>query len=271
MMLRDLRETAGLSTTQVAEHLGSSQPKVSRIENAVSPVSRGDLLLMLNLYGITDPVEQDKVWQLARAGRERGWWNDFRDAITPSLSAYIGFESSATALQVWAWGIIPGLLQTEAYARALFAGDPARTEPEEVDRLVSARMARQTRVTKGELPLWVVLDESLLRRRIGGAEVLAEQLERLAEPLPGVTVQVLPSQVSWHPGLNGAFTIMEFGEFPTVAFREALTGDTPVEATVDVQRYTLAFDHLRAMALSPAESRDVTASAARELWKEQDK
>lgn len=269
MMLRGLREAAGLSTSQVAEHLGSSQPKVSRIENAVSPVSKGDLVLMLTLYGITDPDEQDRHWQLARAGRERGWWESYRDVITGSLGSYIGFENDATSLKIWSLGVFPGLLQTEAYARALFAADPVRTAPEEVDRLVAARMQRQQRITNDGLTLWVVLDESLLRRRVGSPDVLAEQLERVAEPTPGVTVQVLPSDVGWHPGLSGAFTIMEFAEFPTIAFREALTGDTPVEAARDVGRYTLAFDHLRASALSPVESRKVAASVTRELRKEQ--
>ncbi|ABP52996.1 helix-turn-helix domain-containing protein [Salinispora tropica] len=269
MMLRALREAAELSTAQVAEHLASSQPKVSRIENAVSPVSKGDLMLMLNLYGVTDPDEQDRHWQLARAGRERGWWESYRDVLTGSLGSYIGFENEAESLKIWSWGVFPGLLQTEAYARALFASDPVRTEPEEVDRLVAARMQRQQRIAEDGLNLWVVLDESLLHRQVGPPGVLAKQLERIAEPPPGVTVQVLPSNVGCHPGLSGAFTIMEFAEFPTIAYRETLTGDTPVEAVPDVGRYTLAFDHLRASALSPVESRKAAVSVTRELRKEQ--
>ncbi len=269
MMLRALREAAELSTAQVAEHLASSQPKVSRIENAVSPVSKGDLMLMLNLYGVTDPEEQERHWQLARAGRERGWWESYRDVITGSLGSYIGFENAATSLKIWSLGVFPGLLQTESYARALFAADPVRTEPEEVDRLVAARMQRQQRIENDGLSLWVVLDESLLHRQVGSSEVLAGQLERVTEPPPGVTVQVLPSNIGWHSGLSGAFTIMEFAEYPTIAFREALTGDTPVDGARDVGRYTLAFDHLRASALSPVESQKAAASVTRELRKEQ--
>nr|WP_245603430.1 Scr1 family TA system antitoxin-like transcriptional regulator [Salinispora cortesiana] len=116
---------------------------------------------------VTDPDEQDRHWQLARAGRKRGWWESYRDVLTDSLGSYIGFENDATSLKIWSWGVFPGLLQTEAYARALFASDPVRTEPKEADRLIAARMQRQQRITDDGLNLWVVLDESLLHRQVG--------------------------------------------------------------------------------------------------------
>lgn len=222
---------------------------------------------VLDLYGV-EPGLREQYWQLARAGRERGWWHKYRDVITDNLSTFVAFEAEAQVLHTWSWGAITGLLQTPEYARAIFASDPRWQTPEEIDRLVSARMARQGRMTGGDLDLWVVLDESLLRRQIGGPAVLADQLDRLATPEQGVTVQVLPQSVVWHPGLNGAFTVMQFPEHPTIAFAEALTGDLHVERESEVARYTVAFDHLRAAAASPEESRAHIVKARDALKKE---
>lgn len=267
LRLRGLRVAAGLSADAVAAELGCSQGKISRIELAQTGVGRGDLFLMLDLYGV-EPELREQYWQLARAGRERGWWHSYRDVITDNLSTFVAFEAEAQALHTWSWGAITGLLQTPEYARAIFASDPRWQTPEEIDRLVSARMARQDRLTDGGLDLWVVLDESLLRRPIGGPAVLADQLDRLATPAQGVTVQVLPQSVVWHPGLNGAFTVVRFPEHPTIVFAEALTGDLHVEREADVARYTLAFDHLRAAAASPEASRAMLLAARDALKKE---
>lgn len=265
--LKRLRTDAGLTADQAADRLGCSQGKVSRIELAQTSVSKGDLFLMLSLYGITDTTRQEQYWRLAREARGRGWWEDYREIITGGLSTYIAFESEASELHTWSWGTISGLLQTEDYARATFRGEPAGRDrtPEQVGKLVEARLARQQRLNAGDLKLWAVLDESLLRRRIGGDDVLRAQLDHLLVPRKNVTIQVLKQQTVWHAGLNGAFTLMNFSDHPSVVFVETLIGDLDVEAESDVTRYTLAFDYLRAAAAGVEESRDLIARARDEI------
>jgi transcriptional regulator with XRE-family HTH domain len=263
MELKRLRTEAKLTADQVAERLGCSQGKISRIELAQTGVSKGDLFLMLNLYGVTDPKLQDQYWRLAREARGRGWWEDYRDIITGGLSVYIAFEAEASELHAWSWGTINGLLQTREYAHATFMGEPAGRDrtPEEVDKLVEARMERQHRLTEGSLKLWAILDESLLHRPIGGPEVLRAQLDHLLVPRKNVTIQVLKQQTVWHAGLNGAFTIMIFPAHPSVVFVESLTGDLDVEGEAEVRRFTLAFDYLRAAAAGVEESRELITRA----------
>ena len=260
--LKRLRSASGLSADQVAERLGCSQGKITRIELAQTSISKGDLFLMLSLYDITDTQRQEQFWRLAREARGRGWWEDYRDIITGGLSTYIAFEAEAAELYTWSWGTINGLLQTEAYARATFAGEPAGRDrtPAQVDKLVEARMARQQRLLGGDLALWAILDESLLHRPIGGADVLRAELDHLLVPRKNVTIQILRQQTVWHAGLNGAFTLMTFPAHPGVAFVETLVGDLNVEGE-EVSRYTLAFDYLRATAAGVETSRDLIAAA----------
>ncbi|MEV4754280.1 helix-turn-helix transcriptional regulator [Micromonospora sp. NPDC049559] len=265
--LKRLRLEAQLSADTVAEHLGCSQAKVTRIELAQSSVSKGDLFLMLSLYGVTDTTTREQYWRLAREARGRGWWEDYRQVITRGLSTYIAFEAEASQLQTWSWGTVNGLLQTPEYARATFMGEPDGhgRSSDEIDKLVAARMARQERVTNGSLKLWAVLDESLLHRPLGGGEILKAQLDRLLEPRKNVAIQVLRQQTVWHAGLNGAFSIMRFPAHPPIAFVESPTGDLDVEDEADVERFTLAFEYLRAAAASVEESRELIARARDEI------
>lgn len=250
-----------MSADDVATRLGWSQSKVTRIENGVSPVTRPDLLRLLDVYEVTDEADRAQFVRLGRAARERGWWIDYRDTITGTLPSYIAFESDASELHLWSWATIPGLLQTPQYARAVLTSDlEVRTE-ETTDRLVEARMARQERLRDGDLRLWVVLDESLLHRSIGDADVLRGQLTGLLGAGERVTLQVLRSSVPWHPGLNGAFTVMHFPDegHPPIAWSEGAAGDMFVDRATDVARYTQAFDHLRAIAVSPVDSANMIA------------
>ncbi|MDG4790742.1 helix-turn-helix transcriptional regulator [Micromonospora sp. WMMD1102] len=261
--LKRLRLAAKLSADQVGEALGCSQGKISRIELAQTGVSKGDLFLMLDCYGITELEVKEQYWRLARESRKRGWWEDYREVIGSWLSSYIAFEAEASELRAWSWGTVNGLLQTEEYARATFRGEPAgrgRT-PEEVERLVEARLARQRRLADDSLALWAVLDESLLHRRIGGPDVLKAQLDHLLAPRGNVAIQVLRQQAVWHAGLNGAFTIMSFPLHPPTAFVETPAGDVNVEGAEEVRRFTLAFDYLRATAVSVEESRELIVKA----------
>ncbi|MBM0238779.1 helix-turn-helix domain-containing protein [Micromonospora sp. ATA32] len=263
MDLKRLRTEAGLTADQAAEALGCSQGKISRIELAQTGVNKGDLFLMLDLYGLTDAAVKERYWRLAREARGRGWWEDYREVISGGLSTYIAFEAEASELRGWSWGTINGLLQTDDYARATFMGEPAGRDrsADEVNKLVEARMARQRRLDEGAFKLWAVLDESLLHRPIGGRDILKAQLDFLLTPRVNVTIQVLTQQTVWHAGLNGAFTLMAFEDHPPVVFLESLTGDISVEGEGDVKGFTLAFDYLRAAAASVEESRELIAKA----------
>ena len=258
MLLRQLREVAGLSAEQVAEQMGCSQAKVTRIEQARSGVTRPDLWMMLDLYGVK-PNDREPYWMLAKAGKQAGWWGAYKDVLGPSLLDYLAFEASATEIRTWSLGTIHGLLQTEDYARATFAGGFPRT-PEEIDRVVSARLERQKRLD-GDLTLWAILDESLLTRPIGGSSVLKGQLNHLLGLPPAVTIQVVPRGSQWHPGLSCAFTLMNFSDYPAVAFMEGATRDTHVDAPDDIAGYTLVFDQLRAAGVDPETSRSMIRAA----------
>ncbi|MFI5492958.1 helix-turn-helix domain-containing protein [Actinoplanes sp. NPDC051859] len=265
--LRRLRNTLKLSADEVATRLGWSQSKVTRIENGVSPVTRPDLLRLLDLYGVTEEASRTQFTRLGRAARERGWWVDYRDTITNMLPSYMALEADAAELLQWSWAIVPGLLQTPEYARALFSSDLEPRTEESTDRLVEARVARQERLRDGEVNLWAILDESLLHRAIGGTEVMRGQLSRLLNSGNRVTLQVMRSTVTWHPGLNGAFTIMLFPEVshPPFAWSESAAGDMSIEQAADVKRHTRTFDHLRAIAESPVHSMELIASVRDKL------
>jgi transcriptional regulator with XRE-family HTH domain len=265
--LKRLRTAAGLTADQVADALGCSQGKISRIELAQTGVSKGDLFLMLDLYGVTKPQVKERYWRLAREARDRGWWEDYREIITGDLSAYIAFEADAIEVKTWSWGTIAGLLQTPDYARSTFEGAPAGHErtASEIQKLVEARMARQRRLDDGSLKLWAILDESLLHRPIGGTKVLKEQLGHLLVLPSNVTIQVMRQQTTWHAGLNGAFTIMSFHDHPAAVFVESMTGDMGVDGETDIQAFTLGFDYLRAAAASVEESRALILQAQADL------
>jgi transcriptional regulator with XRE-family HTH domain len=259
MALRRLREAAGTSADDVAESMGFSQAKVTRIELAQSGPSKGDLFLLLRLYGVPDE-EHESYWELAKAGRERGWWFEFKDVLGRPLGEYIAFEDAASAIKAWSPLTVHGLLQTEAYARATFAGGLQRTSAE-VDRVVSARLERQKRLTSSGLTLWAVLDETLLARPVGGPEVLKGQLDHLLRLSSAVTLQVIPLGTNWHPGLTSSFTLMDFADYPSVAFPESPFKDSYVDVPVEVSAYSLLFDQLRAAGENPKTSRDMIEAA----------
>jgi hypothetical protein len=162
---------------------------------------------------------------------------------------------------------VPGLLQTPDYARAILNNDLEVRSNNTTERLVEARIARQERLRDGDLRLWVVLDEAVLHRAIGDTEVMRGQLSRLLNAGERVTLQVLRSSISWHPGVNGSFTVMHFPEegHPPIAWSEGAAGDMFVDRVSDVARYTLAFDHLRAVAESPVHSASMIAEVRDKL------
>ncbi|MEU9886602.1 helix-turn-helix transcriptional regulator [Sphaerisporangium sp. NPDC051011] len=256
--LRRMREKAELTMEQVAERLGWSITKVSRIETSKVGVTVKDVGLLLDLYELT-PSRRAEVLTLARDAQKKGWWEGYGDLPT-EYATYIGLEAATTSIRSFAPEIVPGLLQTEDYARAVIRAALITSPPGEIERRVEVRMARQARLSQQDpLRLWSVLDEATLRRLVGGPDVMRAQLRHLADlaETPNITLQVLPFAVGAHAATSGAFSIFEFPEQvdADVVFLENLTGSLYVEKETDVYRYTLAFDHLRAKARDPDESR----------------
>ncbi|MEW1723298.1 helix-turn-helix transcriptional regulator [Streptomyces sp. NPDC093109] len=263
--LRRLRREAGLTSGETARLLGWHQSKVSRIETGVSGVKGEDLTVLLDALGLRDPHLRSLLSALAgRAGEGPGWWEAYGGAIPQVYRDFISLESQASTAHTLETSVVPGLLQTPGYARAMtraaLDGLPAAT----VDALVEVRLARQA-VLRATTPLRLhaVLDEAVLRREVGGPEVMREQLQRLAElaRLPHVCLQVLPFAVGGYVGLAGPFVIFTF---PNIAdldlvVLDHLTNSLYLERKEDLEAYRTAFRTMRGHALSTADSLDLIA------------
>ncbi|MEU6218466.1 helix-turn-helix transcriptional regulator [Streptomyces sp. NPDC047022] len=265
--LRRLREVKGMTAEEVAERLLVSQSKISRLENGRRSISPRDVRDLCGVYDVDDQRVVDSLMEMARDSRQQGWWHAFGDI---PYSVYIGLETDAESLRVYEPQIITGLLQTRAYAEALIQGALPESSAAEIDKRIEVRIRRQDRVaaTSNPLRLWVVLDEAALRRVVGNSLVMREQLEHLAEmsQLPHVTVQVLPFDAGAHPGLNGQYSILEFTDTAdsSVVYLEGVTSDLYLEKPLDVQKYSVMYEHLRAQALSVERSRQYIAEVAKD-------
>jgi len=264
--LKQSREAAGLTGEQVAEQMGWSVAKVYRIEGDKVRVLARDVARLLKLYGITGG-QADAVLELARMARVKDWWHQYSGAIPEWFQFYVGLEAAASAMQEYNAELITGLLQTEAYARAVMAAAMRANGEEEIDRQIAVRLERQKRLTATDAPaLWAVMNEAVLHRQVGGPQVMAAQLAHIGQlaARPGVTVQVLPFTAGAHPAMLGSFTLMQFPDPADrdVVYLEAETGALYQEKPEDVRRYSLMIDYLRAQALGPAESRALIAHLA---------
>jgi transcriptional regulator with XRE-family HTH domain len=273
--LRRLRESGDFTGDDVAERLGWSASKVSRLENARQAPRFADVRRLLDLYGV-DGTYREQLLQLARDAVRRGWWEAFSDALPEQYASYIGLEIEAEEICQWETQVIPGLLQTEAYAQAVEQRSHS-TEvipPSRVDARVEARLERQSVLIREHNPLRlsVVLDEALLLRRHGDAAVMVEQLRHLQElsALPNLTLQVLPLDGP-HPIATGSFTLLQFPlvggiKFHDVVYIEHLNGCSYLEEETETYRHRLSFERLRAEALGPSESLERIARIARDVW-----
>lgn len=264
--LRRLREEAGWTIDRVAEALECSDSKISRIETGQVSATPRDVRDMLQVYGV-DEDQRDELVQIAREARQKGWWHAFGDIPVPAI---VGFETEASSLSLYAALVIPFFFQTPDYARAVLRAVRSGLAPDQLERLLELRMARQSLLTRDEPALfWVVLDEAALRRQVGGTETMRNQLERLEEivTLPNVTLQILPFASGEHAGLAGGFTIIGFAEQadPNLVYIENTTSDLYVEDAAAVRQYDLSFNHLRASALSPADSVQFLAAAKKDI------
>jgi transcriptional regulator with XRE-family HTH domain len=265
--LRRLREQAELTCEDVGQRLECSGTRISRMETGRISVRPGDVRELLEVYGVTG-AQADSLVQLAREARRKGWWQAYGRALPAWFEAYIGLESEAARLRDFQPLVIPGLLQTEDYARAVLRAAPHARSSTEIDRQVALRMQRQAILSQDSAPdLWVVLSESVLRMRVGGPAVMRAQLRRLAEAAGQMTLQVLPFSTAALVQPITPFTMLEFRDAadPAVVYLEHLTGSLFLENEDEVRRYRVIFDHLCAEALGAGQSADLIARVAGEL------
>jgi transcriptional regulator with XRE-family HTH domain len=253
--LRQLREDTGLKIDQVAEKLALSASTISRMETAQVRVRAPDLQALLDVYGVTG-AQRDKLLQIARERRQRPWWQEYRDLPNLPLATR---EADAASIFQYSALLMPGLLQTEAYARAVLGAIRVDAKAGDIQRRLGLRMDRQALLTSEGAPeYWGVLDEAVLRRVVGGRTVMHEQLQRLidAAELPNVTLQVLSFQSGAHAGMDGEFTIIKYHdpEDPDEVYIENTGGDMYVDKADVTRRYNVIFDHLRATAQDPGDS-----------------
>lgn len=265
--LRRLREQKGMTAEEVADRLLVSQSKISRLENGRRSISQRDVRDLCGVYEVQDRRIVESLMQMAKESRQQGWWHAFGDI---PYSVYIGLETEAASLRVYESQMVPGLLQTRDYAHAVVTGALPEATTADVEKRVEVRMRRQERIADANRPLrlWAVLDEAALRRAVGGRTTMREQLEHLLEltRLPHVTIQVMPFAMGAHPGLNGQYAILEFADASdsTVVYLEGLTSDLYLEKSDDVQMYSVMYEHLRAQALNPDQTRDFIQDVAKE-------
>jgi transcriptional regulator with XRE-family HTH domain len=264
--LRRLRDDSNLTIDEVAEKLECSASKISRIETGNVGVTPRDARDLLELYGVAEDKREALV-QLAREARQKGWWHAYSEVFTGS---FVGLEQDAASLHTHQALLVPGLLQTERYTRAVHRAIRPDVQESEVDRRGKARMERQRLLTDPNPPeYWAVIDEAVLNRTVGGPSVMREQLSHLVDvaALPNVTLQVVPFNAGEHAGMEGSFLILGFPEQadPDVVYVEYTTSGVYLEQPSDVRRYTVMFDHLRATALKPDDTVAMIKRAADRL------
>ena len=251
--LRALRNGLNLTVEQVADQLLCSPSKISRLETGHRGATLRDVRDLCDLYGVTDRAERDRLMTLAREARRSAWWQSY----DLNYSTYVGLEAEARSIKGFQSSVVPGLLQTAEYARAGHEGALPRHGPDEIERMIEAKLTRQLILTKPDAPSFdVVVDEAVLHRMTGGPTVMAAQRVRLIEAarLPNITIRVIPFTVGAHPGVESNFNILELPASLGVVFVEGLVGSIYLQKPEDLDRYRAVFDHLRNIALSPEDT-----------------
>ncbi|MFI6517968.1 helix-turn-helix domain-containing protein [Spirillospora sp. NPDC050679] len=267
--LSSLRSKAGLTREAVAQRTGINQATLYRIETARTRPQTRTLRTLLDVYEVTEP-RRSELTTLLKEAPQRGWLHTLASSLPERYASYIEFESAAHSVLNYECLFIPGLLQTEEYARAAIRGTLPGATREEIQNRVDARMKRQSILTGDDpLQLWAIIDEAALRRQVGGPQVMRGQMERLADlaDLPNVTLQVIPFEAGAHPGMPGSFVVMRFPEpvGPDLVYVDSQAGDLFLEEEADITRYSLVFEHLRAAAAAPDKSASLIVEAAEAL------
>jgi len=271
--LREIRESTGKSGDAVAAALKWSPSKISRYERARTGLQPREVERLLNYYEITGP-RRDLLLALAKDAAQKGWWEEYADSLSPDYLEFIGLEHEASSMAIWHGEVITGLLQTEAYARHIISSY-SRVEPIApglVQRMVRVRMRRQQVLDRPGLELSVVLDESVLRRRVGGDPVMYEQLQRLARDAdrPNLTLRILPLDAQ-HTVFGESFVIFRFGPdddaiLHDVVSAEHLRSGLSLEGERETYLHRIAFQMLADAALDPASSRALVVETADKHW-----
>jgi Domain of unknown function (DUF5753)/Helix-turn-helix domain len=268
--LRRLRETATVTRDNAGYHIRASGSKISRMELGRVSFKERDVTDLLELYGVDDLAEREKLIQLTREANATPWYQKFQDVVPDWFHVFVGLEEAAQLIRVYEVQFVPGLLQTEEYARAVVLQGAPGLEPEEVDRRVALRMGRQKLFAKDNPPrLWAIVDEAALRRPMGGPNVLAAQIERLMDAVgePNITLQVMPFRYGGHAAEGGAFTIMRFPEadLPDMVYMEYLTGALYLDKPDEVERYAAVMERLSVAGTSPDRTREILAGMLKEI------
>jgi uncharacterized protein DUF5753/helix-turn-helix protein len=253
----------------VARLLGWSESKLSRIETARTGISEPDLDRLLSTYG-AQPEVRDRLQHLARRGRDRVWWTPYRSSVPAPYDEFVALEAEAVGLEEWEIQIVPGLLQTDEYARAVIEVGAGIADPETIQRRLALRMARQTVLVRDPPPrLTVILDEAVLHREVGGPGVLRRQIQRLHEASlrPAVEVLVLPFSAGAHAAQPESFMILEFAGNARrpIVHSEGLTGGVFHLKDEEIRIFREAFDDVRARALDAEGSRELFTRSSERL------
>ncbi|GAB2664854.1 helix-turn-helix domain-containing protein [Nocardia goodfellowii] len=266
--LRKLREECDITREAAGEHIRGSHAKISRLELGRHAFKERDITDLLTLYGVSDPDQRERLLDLVRKANHPGWWHTYGDLFPPWFETYLGLEGAASSIRTFENQLVPGLLQTEDYARAVLALGPDTTE---AARQVELRRRRQEILTAPNGPkLWAVLEESVLHRPIGGTQVLRAQIEHLLamSTMPNVTLQVLP----YTAGISAAagccsFTLLRFAEqeLPDIVYVELLTNALYLERRQDLERYRQVMERIVIEAEQPERARHRLRTLAAQL------
>jgi transcriptional regulator with XRE-family HTH domain len=267
--LRQLRTDAALSIEDVAGRLGWPGSKVSRIENRQVGIAPRDLRKLLDLYQVGDRAYRDQLLEMGRRATERGWWQSYTGVVPSAYANLIGLEAEAATIRTYEPELVPGLLQTADYARAVIrAGRPADTM-EEIDRRVEVRLERQEVLTRSGPPppkVNVVLNEGVLARRVGGPEVMRAQIEHLMRnrDRANIVIQILSFSAGEHPAMVGPFTMLTFLDpaDPGVVNVENVRGSLALEKPEEIRAYDEVWGAIQALAIPPDDSRAVMRTYA---------
>jgi len=256
--LRRLREEKGLTREEAGRRIRGSESKISRMELGRVSFKPRDVADLLTLYGVEDEAQRSAVLELAEKANEPGWWHRYSDLLPQWFGQYLGLEQAAWKIRTYEAHLVPGLLQTPDYARAVLA---LGSDDADTDRRVDVRRRRQEILRRPEPPIvWAVLDEAALHRPVGGVQVHRAQIEHLIElaALPNVTLQVLPYSAGEHAAAGASFSILRFAEaeLPDVVYLEHLTSALYLDRTQDLALYRSVMDRLSVQALAPDKSVD---------------
>ncbi|MFD1933978.1 helix-turn-helix domain-containing protein [Nonomuraea mangrovi] len=258
--LRRLRTAKGISREDAGYAIRASHAKISRLELGQVSFKERDVADLLTMYGVSDPDDRARLLDLARQANQPGWWHKYSDLLPNWFEVYIGLEGAASIIRTYENQFVPGLLQTPEYARAVISLAHDKAPKSEMERRITLRTTRQERL-RGDRPvaLWAVLDEAVLRRMMGGAEVMRGQIDRLidASELPNVTVQVMPFDRGGHAAAGGPFSILRFPEpeLPDVVYMEQLSSALYLDKLGESEHYMKVMDRLSVQADTPAESK----------------